>query len=75
MCANPLEDRGCLAEVCNRGGGVRRRDGAPAKAGERVGLVQGAAGRAGQVKGLLVTRPSLGGITAKPSAAAPRRGW
>ena len=37
--------------------------GAAAQTGQRVGLAQGTADRAGQFRGLLVTRLSLGGLT------------
>jgi hypothetical protein len=54
--AYPLEYQVCLPQQVLRLGGAADGRGAAAQAGQRVGLAQGTANRAGQFKGLLVIR-------------------
>ena len=54
--ACPLEYQVCLLQQVLRRGGVADGRGAAAQVGQRVGLAQGTASRAGQFKGVLVMR-------------------
>jgi len=65
-CADPLEYLQCLPQEDLGLRGVAAGQGAPAQAGQCVGLVSGAGDRAGQFQGLLVALLSLRELTADP---------